>query len=159
MKKIPSFTINHLKLLRGIYVSRKDKVGNEIVTTFDIRMTEPNRMPAMGMGAMHTIEHLAATYIRNDKEWKNKILYWGPMGCCTGFYFLAMGDLESGDIVGLMKRVFRFVKDFKGKVPGASPKDCGNCLLQDLPMAKFEAKRYLSEVLDVITSKNLNYPK
>ena len=159
MKKIPSFTINHLKLLRGIYVSRKDKVGNEIITTFDIRMTEPNRMPAMGMGAMHTIEHLAATYIRNDKEWKNKILYWGPMGCCTGFYFLAKGDLESGDIVGLMKRVFRFVKDFKGKVPGASPKDCGNCLLQDLPMAKFEAKRYLSEVLDVITSKNLNYPK
>jgi S-ribosylhomocysteine lyase len=159
MKKIPSFTINHLKLLRGIYVSRKDNVGKECVTTFDIRMTEPNRMPAMGMGAMHTIEHLAATYIRNDKEWKDKILYWGPMGCCTGFYFLAKGDWESKDIVELMKRTFKFVKDFKGEVPGAAPRDCGNYLLHDLPMAKYEAKRYLSDVLDVIERRNMVYPK
>ena len=159
MKKIPSFTINHLKLLRGIYVSRKDNIGNECVTTFDIRMTEPNRMPAMGMGAMHTIEHLAATYMRNDKEWKDKILYWGPMGCCTGFYFLASGDWESKDIVELMKRTFKFVRDFKGDVPGVAPRDCGNYLLHDLPMAKYEAGRYLAEVLNVIKRENLVYPK
>ena len=159
MEKIPSFTINHLKLLRGIYVSRKDNIGKERVTTFDIRMTEPNRMPAMGMGAMHTIEHLAATYMRNDKEGKDKILYWGPMRCGTGFNFLAKGDWESKDIVELMKRTFKFVRDFKGEVPGAAPRDCGNYLLHDLPMAKYEAKRYLSEVLDVIENKNMVYPK
>ena len=159
MKKIPSFTINHLKLLRGIYVSRKDNIGKECVTTFDIRMTEPNRMPAIGMGAMHTIEHLAATYMRNDKEWKDKILYWGPMGCCTGFYFLANGDWESKDIVELMKRTFKFVRDFKGDVPGVAPRDCGNYLLHDLPMAKYEAGRYLAEVLNVIKRENLVYPK
>ena len=159
MEKIPSFTINHLKLLRGIYVSRKDNIGKERVTTFDIRMTEPNRMPAMGMGAMHTIEHLAATYMRNDKEWKDKILYWGPMGCCTGFYFLASGDWESKDIVELMKRTFKFVRDFKGDVPGVAPRDCGNYLLHDLPMAKYEAGRYLAEVLNVIKRENLVYPK
>ena len=159
MKKIPSFTINHLKLLRGIYVSRKDNIGKECVTTFDIRMTEPNRMPAIGMGAVHTIEHLAATFIRNDKEWKDKILYWGPMGCCTGFYFLASGDWESKDIVELMKRTFKFVRDFKGDVPGVAPRDCGNYLLHDLPMAKYEAGRYLAEVLNVIKRENLVYPK
>ena len=159
MKKIQSFTINHIKLLRGIYVSRKDNVGKECVTTFDVRMTEPNRMPAIGMGAMHTIEHLAATFIRNDKEWKDKILYWGPMGCCTGFYFLASGDWESKDIVELMKRTFKFVRDFKGDVPGAAPRDCGNYLLHDLPMAKYEAGRFLAEVLNVIKRENLVYPK
>ena len=159
MKKIQSFTINHIKLLRGIYVSRKDNVGKECVTTFDVRMTEPNRMPAIGMGAMHTIEHLAATFIRNDKEWKDKILYWGPMGCCTGFYFLASGDWESKDIVELMKRTFKFVRDFKGDVPGVAPRDCGNYLLHDLPMAKYEAGRYLAEVLNVIKRENLVYPK
>ncbi len=159
MKKIQSFTINHIKLLRGIYVSRKDNIGKECVTTFDVRMTEPNRMPAIGMGAMHTIEHLAATFIRNDKEWKDKILYWGPMGCCTGFYFLASGDWESKDIVELMKRTFKFVRDFKGDVPGVAPRDCGNYLLHDLPMAKYEAGRYLAEVLNVIKRENLVYPK
>jgi len=159
MKKIQSFTINHIKLLRGIYVSRKDNIGKECVTTFDIRMTEPNRMPAIGMGAVHTIEHLAATFIRNDKEWKDKILYWGPMGCCTGFYFLASGDWESKDIVELMKRTFKFVRDFKGDVPGVAPRDCGNYLLHDLPMAKYEAGRYLAEVLNVIKRENLVYPK
>lgn len=159
MKKIQSFTINHIKLLRGIYVSRKDNIGKECVTTFDVRMTEPNRMPAIGMGAMHTIEHLAATFIRNDKEWKDKILYWGPMGCCTGFYFFASGDWESKDIVELMKRTFKFVRDFKGDVPGVAPRDCGNYLLHDLPMAKYEAGRYLAEVLNVIKRENLVYPK
>ena len=126
MDKIPSFTINHEKLLPGIYVSRKDNLGNEVITTFDIRMKAPNREPALHPGALHTIEHLAATYLRNDPEWKDKIVYWGPMGCLTGNYLLLKGDLESHDIVELMKRTFRFVADFDGKIPGAAPKDCGN---------------------------------
>lgn len=159
MDKIPSFTINHNKLLRGIYVSRKDNVGGEVVTTFDIRMKEPNREPALGQGAIHTIEHLAATYLRNDPEWKDKIVYWGPMGCLTGNYLLMKGDLESKDIVKLMQDTFRFVAEFEGEIPGAAPKDCGNYLLHDLPMAKWESKKYLEEVLLNITDANLNYPE
>ena len=135
MKKIPSFTINHNALLRGIYVSRKDSVGGDTVTTFDIRMKEPNREPALHPGALHTIEHLAATYLRNDAEWKDRIVYWGPMGCLTGNYLLMRGDLEPRDIVDLMRRTFRFVADFEGEIPGAEPQDCGNWLLHDLPMA------------------------
>ena len=158
MKKIPSFTINHTKLLRGIYVSRKDEVGGEVVTTFDIRMKEPNREPVLHPGALHTIEHLAATYLRNDDEWKDRILYWGPMGCLTGNYLLLRGDYESADIVELMKRTFRFIADFEGDIPGAAPADCGNYLLHDLPMATWEAKKFLTEVLENITEKNLNYP-
>lgn len=118
MEKIPSFTIDHNRLLRGIYVSRKDKVGGDVVTTFDIRMKEPNREPALHPGALHTIEHLAATYLRNDAEWKDRIVYWGPMGCLTGNYLLMRGDLQSRDIVALMQRTFRFVADFEGEVPG-----------------------------------------
>ena len=158
MKKIPSFTINHTKLLRGIYVSRKDEVGGEVVTTFDIRMKEPNREPVLHPGALHTIEHLAATYLRNDDEWKDRILYWGPMGCLTGNYLLLKGDYDSADIVELMKRTFRFIADFEGDIPGAAPADCGNYLLHDLPMAKWEAKKFLTEVLENITEKNLSYP-
>lgn len=158
MKKIPSFTINHTKLLRGIYVSRKDEVGGEVVTTFDIRMKEQNREPVLHPGALHTIEHLAATYLRNDDEWKDRILYWGPMGCLTGNYLLLKGDYDSADIVELMKRTFRFIADFEGDIPGAAPADCGNYLLHDLPMAKWEAKKFLTEVLENITEKNLNYP-
>ena len=159
MNKIPSFTINHERLLRGIYVSRKDQVGNEIVTTFDIRMKEPNREPALHNGALHTIEHLAATYLRNDAEWKDRIVYWGPMGCLTGNYLLLRGNYESKDIVELMRRTFRFVAEFEGEVPGAAPRDCGNYLLHDLPMARLEAKKYLEEVLECITEENLNYPQ
>ena len=159
MNKIPSFTINHERLLRGIYVSRKDQVGSEIVTTFDIRMREPNREPALHNGALHTIEHLAATYLRNDAEWKDRIVYWGPMGCLTGNYLLLRGDYESKDIVELMRRTFRFVAEFEGEVPGAAPRDCGNYLLHDLPMARLEAKKYLEEVLECITEENLNYPQ
>ena len=159
MNKIPSFTINHERLLRGIYVSRKDQVGNEIVTTFDIRMKEPNREPALHNAALHTIEHLAATYLRNDAEWKDRIVYWGPMGCLTGNYLLLRGDYESKDIVELMRRTFRFVAEFEGEVPGAAPRDCGNYLLHDLPMARLEAKKYLEEVLECITEENLNYPQ
>ncbi len=159
MKKIPSFTINHEQLLRGIYVSRKDEIGGEIVTTFDIRMKEPNREPALHPGALHTIEHLAATYLRNDPTWKDRIVYWGPMGCLTGNYLLMKGDLRSDDIVDLMKATFRFVADYDSEIPGAAPKDCGNYLLHDLPMARWEARKYLTEVLEHITPENLNYPE
>lgn len=159
MKKIPSFTINHEQLLRGIYVSRKDEIGGETVTTFDIRMKEPNREPALHPGALHTIEHLAATYLRNDPTWKDRIVYWGPMGCLTGNYLLMKGDLRSDDIVDLMKATFRFVAEYDGEIPGAAPKDCGNYLLHDLPMARWEARKYLTEVLEHITPANLNYPE
>lgn len=159
MKKIPSFTIDHNKLLRGIYVSRKDEIGGETVTTFDIRMKEPNREPALHIGALHTIEHLAATYLRNNTQWKDRVVYWGPMGCLTGNYLLLKGDLESTDIIDLMKKTFLFVANFDGDIPGAAPKDCGNYLLHDLPMARWEAKKFLDEVLEHITPDNLNYPK
>ena len=158
MEKIASFTIDHDNLLRGIYVSRKDRIGDDTVTTFDIRMKEPNREPALHQGAIHTIEHLAATYLRNDPEWKDRIVYWGPMGCLTGNYLLMRGDLESRDIVNLMRRTFRFVADFDGDIPGAAPNDCGNYLLHDLPMAKWESKKYLEEVLECIKDENLTYP-
>jgi S-ribosylhomocysteine lyase len=158
MEKIASFQINHLKLKRGIYVSRKDKVGGEVVTTFDIRMKEPNREPALHNGAIHTIEHLAATYLRNDEEWKDKIIYWGPMGCLTGNYLILRGDWDSKDIVDLMKKTFEFVASFEGDIPGAEAKDCGNYLLHDLPMARLESKKYLEEVLYNIKEENLRYP-
>ena len=159
MEKIASFTIDHNRLLRGIYVSRKDNVGGDVVTTFDIRMKEPNREPTLHPGALHTIEHLAATYLRNDAEWKDRIVYWGPMGCLTGNYLLMRGDLQSRDIVELMQRTFRFVADFEGEIPGAAAKDCGNYLLHDLPMARLEARRYLEEVLVNIRAENLIYPQ
>lgn len=159
MNKIPSFTIDHERLLRGIYVSRKDQVGGETVTTFDIRMKEPNREPVLHNGAIHTIEHLAATYLRNDAEWKDRIIYWGPMGCLTGNYLLIRGDYESRDILDLMRRTFRFVADYEGEIPGAAPRDCGNWLLHDLPMARLEARCYVEEVLDHATDENLHYPE
>ena len=159
MEKIPSFTIDHTRLLRGIYVSRKDQIGGEVVTTFDIRMKEPNREPALHPGALHTIEHLAATYLRNDPEWKDRIVYWGPMGCLTGNYLLLRGDYTSADIVPLMQRTFEFVAQFEGDIPGAAPRDCGNWLLHHLPMARWEARKYLDEVLLHITPEQLTYPQ
>ena len=159
MEKIPSFTINHECLLRGLYVSRKDNVGGETVTTFDIRMKEPNREPVLHNGAIHTIEHLAATFLRNDEQWKDRIVYWGPMGCLTGNYLLMKGDLDSRDILDLMRRTFRFIADYEGDIPGASPRDCGNWLMQDLPMARYEARKYLEEVLEQATEENLKYPE
>lgn len=159
LNKIPSFTIDHNRLLRGIYVSRKDSVGGETVTTFDIRMKEPNREPVLHPGALHTIEHLAATYLRNDPEWRDRIIYWGPMGCLTGNYLLLKGDYSSSDIVELMRRTFRFISEYDGRIPGAAPQDCGNYLLHDLPMARLEARKYLEEVLDKIKPENLNYPE
>ena len=155
MNKIPSFTINHEKLLRGIYVSRKDEVGGDTVTTFDIRMKEPNREPALHPGALHTIEHLAATYLRNDPEWRDRIVYWGPMGCLTGNYLLMRGNLEPQDILDLMRRTFAFIADFDGD----APRDCGNYLLHDLPMARLEARKYLTEVLERMEEENMKYPE
>ena len=159
MEKIPSFTIDHNRLKRGIYVSRQDNVGNEVVTTFDIRMKEPNREPVLQPEAIHTIEHLAATYLRNDPEWKNSIIYWGPMGCLTGNYLLMKGNLKSADIVELMRRTFRFIADYEGEIPGEAPKDCGNYLLHNLPLARLEARKFVEEVLDKITEENLIYPQ
>lgn len=157
MEKIPSFTIDHLKLKRGIYVSRQDKVGNEVITTFDVRMKEPNNEPALHQGAIHSIEHLAATFLRNDAEWKDRIIYWGPMGCLTGNYLIVKGDLKSEDVLELMKRTFRFIAEYEGDIPGATPQDCGNYLLQDLPMARWESRKYLEEVLEKVTKENLEY--
>ena len=147
-------------MLRGIYVSRKDTLPNgDIVTTFDIRMKEPNREPAVSQSALHTIEHLAATFLRNHPVWKNRIIYGGPMGCCTGNYHILEGDLQSSDIVDLIKETFTFISQFEGDIPGANARDCGNYTLNNLPMARWEAKKYLTEVLNNITEDNLNYPQ
>lgn len=159
MEKITSFTIDHLKLLPGVYVSRKDMVGDRVVTTFDIRMTRPNFEPVINTAELHAIEHLGATFLRNHKEWGENILYFGPMGCRTGFYLLLNGDYESKDIVSLLKEMFTFIKDFEGEVPGACAKDCGNYLDINLPMAKYIAKRYLNDVLVNITNDRLVYQK
>lgn len=160
MEKIASFTINHLKLLRGIYVSRVDTLPNgDVVTTFDIRMKQPNREPAVSQSALHTIEHLAATYLRNQPEWKDRLIYWGPMGCCTGNYLLMSGKLTSKDILPLMQETFRFIAEYEGSIPGATARDCGNYTLNNLPMAKWEARKYLIEVLENIKDENLEYPQ
>ncbi len=158
MDKIPSFNINHNTLLRGIYVSRKDAVGGDTVTTFDIRMKEPNREPVMNNAPLHTLEHLGATYLRNNDEWKDRIIYFGPMGCRTGCYLLLRGDLESRDIVDLMKGMFSFIADFKEDIPGAAARDCGNYLDQNLDIAAWESRKYLKEVLENIKEENLVYP-
>lgn len=159
MEKITSFTIDHIKLQPGVYVSRKDPVGDSIVTTFDLRMTSPNEEPVMNTAEVHTIEHLAATYLRNDPQYKDKVLYFGPMGCRTGFYLLLAGDYESKDIVDLITALFEFIRDFQDEVPGASPKDCGNYLDMNLGMANYLAKRYLDEVLYGIDETRLIYPQ
>lgn len=159
MEKITSFTIDHIKLQPGIYVSRKDKAGDSVVTTFDIRMTSPNEEPVMNTAELHTIEHLAATFLRNHPEFGSKMLYWGPMGCRTGNYLLLIGDYESSDIVPLMTETFEFIRDFEGEVPGAAAKDCGNYLDMNLPMANYLARKYLNEVLESITENQLHYPE
>ena len=159
MEKITSFTIDHIKLQPGVYVSRKDPVGSETITTFDLRMTSPNEELVMNTAEMHTIEHLAATYLRNHKEFGSKIIYFGPMGCRTGFYLLLAGDFESKDIVPLMVEMWEFIRDFKDEVPGASAKDCGNYLDMNLGMANYLAKKYLDEVLYNISDDRLVYPE
>ena len=159
MEKIASFTIGHIKLDPGVYVSRKDHVGDSVITTFDLRMTSPNDEPVMNTAEMHTIEHLAATFLRNHAEYKDKTIYFGPMGCRTGFYLLLAGDLESKDIVPLMVEMYEFIRDFKGEVPGASAKDCGNYLDMNLGMANYLADKYLNNVLYNIDEKHLTYPQ
>ena len=159
MEKIASFTVDHIKLQPGIYVSRKDQVGDSVITTFDIRMTSPNEEPVMNTAELHTIEHLAATYLRNQPEFKDRVIYWGPMGCRTGNYLLLNGDYESKDIVPLMIETFEFIRVFEGEIPGAAPKDCGNYLDMNLGMAKYLAKKYLDEVLYHITPDRLTYPE
>lgn len=158
MKKITSFTIDHIKLQPGVYVSRKDPVGDQIITTFDLRMTSPNEEPVMNTAEMHTIEHLAATFLRNHSVYGDKTIYFGPMGCRTGFYLLLAGDYASKDIVPLMIEMFEFIRDFKDEVPGASPKDCGNYLDMNLGMANYLARKYLDQVLYHIDDSRLVYP-
>ena len=158
MEKITSFTIDHLKLVPGLYVSRKDCAGKQVITTFDIRMTNPNEEPVMNTAEVHTIEHLGATFLRNHRDYASKTLYFGPMGCRTGFYLILAGDYESSDIVNLMIEMYEFIRDFEGEIPGACAKDCGNYLDMNLPMAKYAARKYLDEVLYDITEDRLNYP-
>lgn len=159
MEKIASFTIDHNRLLRGVYVSRRDVTpSGDTITTFDIRLTEPNRQPSLSPQALHTMEHLAATYLRNDEEWKDKIVYWGPMGCCTGNYLLLQGNLQPEDIIPLLKETFRFIADFSGEIPGATPRDCGNYSFNDLPAAKEAASKFLEEVLNNLQPQNTHYP-
>ena len=159
MKKITSFTIDHIRLHPGLYVSRKDMAGDTVITTFDIRMTSPNDEPVMNTAEVHTIEHLGATFLRNHEAFSDKVLYFGPMGCRTGFYLLLTGDYTSADIVPLMKEMFEFIEDYEGEIPGASPKDCGNYLDMNLPMARWLAARYLREVLTDIPRERLEYPE
>ncbi len=158
MKTIASFTVDHTKLLPGIYVSRKDMAGKETITTFDLRLTRPNIDPVMGTGEIHTIEHLAATFLRNDGEFSEKVIYFGPMGCRTGFYLILAGDYESKDIVPLIDRTFEFIKNFEGNVPGATPEQCGNYSDMDLCGAKSCARAYHEKILTGIKDENLNYP-
>ena len=157
MEKITSFTIDHIRLLPGLYVSRKDAVGTQTVTTFDLRITRPNAEPVMNTAEIHTIEHLAATYLRNEPNWKDRVLYFGPMGCRTGFYLLVAGDYESKQMLSLVLACFRFIREFTGDVPGARAKDCGNYLDMNLPMAKYWAGRYIT-VLENAGEENLAYP-
>lgn len=159
MEKIASFTVNHLTLLPGVYVSRKDHVGAEVLTTFDIRMTRPNFEPVMNTAEVHTIEHLAATFLRNHKVYGDKTVYFGPMGCRTGFYLILAGDYRSEDIIDLLKELFVFMRDFKDEVPGAAARDCGNYLDMNLPMANYLAKRFYEDVLCNLTEERLHYPE
>ena len=159
MEKIASFTVNHLTLRPGVYVSRKDHVGAEVVTTFDLRMTAPNLEPVLNTAEVHSIEHLGATYLRNHPEYKDKTIYFGPMGCRTGFYLLLAGDYESADIIPLLQEMFLFIRDYEGEVPGAAARDCGNYLDMNLPMAKYLAGKFYDEVLEDIREEQLVYPE
>lgn len=160
MEKIASFTVDHLRLLRGVYVSRTDRTpSGDTMTTFDVRMTEPNRQQPLDGATLHTIEHLAATFLRNHPQWRDRIVYWGPMGCCTGNYLIVSGEYSSREILPLLVETFRFIAGFDGEVPGATARDCGNYTYMDLDSARREAERYLSEVLLNAGNENLDYPE
>ena len=158
MERIASFRVDHIRLNRGIYVSRIDEINGNYLTSFDIRMKLPNREPVINIAELHTMEHLGATFLRNHSVWKEKIVYFGPMGCRTGFYLILKGKLESKDIVELIKELYKFMAEFKGNIPGATAIECGNYLDQNLPMANYEAKKYLEETLENLGEENLNYP-
>ncbi len=159
MKKIASFTVNHLDLLRGVYVSRRDMMGENTLTTFDIRMKRPNLEPVINTGELHAMEHLGATFLRNHGVWDEKTVYFGPMGCRTGFYVIFKGNLQPRDVLSILREMFEFMAEFRDEVPGATARDCGNYLDMNLPMARFEAKRFLEEVLKDIREENLVYPQ
>ena len=159
MERIASFQVDHVRLNRGLYVSRIDEINGNYLTSFDIRMKLPNREPVINIAELHTMEHLGATFLRNHSIWKKKIVYFGPMGCRTGFYLILKGKLESKDIVELMKELYKFMAEFKGDIPGATAIECGNYLDQNLPMANYEAKKYLEETLENLGEENLNYPE
>ena len=158
MDRIASFEVDHTRLRPGVYVSRRDMVGDQVLTTFDIRMTTPNVEPAMDIGGIHAIEHLGATYFRSQ-EYKDKIIYFGPMGCCTGFYLIVIGSFSSGEIVGYVTKMMEFISNYMGEVPGANPRECGNYLTLNLPMARYYARKYLLNVLNNITPERLLYPE
>lgn len=159
MEKIASFTVNHLKLIPGVYVSRQDKIGQETITTFDLRFTTPNLEPPMDNPGIHSIEHLVATFLRNHTVWSDKTIYFGPMGCRTGFYVIFAGDLKSEDILPVLNEAAGFVLGYEGEIPGYSPRDCGNYLDNNLALAKIYMKKFKEEVLDNPTAERLNYPK
>lgn len=159
MQKIPSFTVDHRLLLRGLYVSRRDTLSSgDMVTTFDVRMTEPNRQQPIAPPALHAMEHLAATFMRNHPVWGHEIIYWGPMGCCTGNYLLVKGDRTPADVLPLIIETMEFITCFEGDIPGASPIECGNYTFMDLAGARLAAAEYL-EVLKNSTPQNFSYPE
>ncbi|MFQ3547137.1 MAG: S-ribosylhomocysteine lyase [Termitinemataceae bacterium] len=158
MEKITSFTVDHIRMKRGIFVSRKDRFGTTVITTFDIRMKEPNREPVLDISTAHTIEHLGATFLRNHPEWGNRVVYFGPMGCRTGFYVVLEGDLHSIDVLNLMRNLFSWIRDYSNSIPGAAPAECGNWQDHNLTMARWEAERFL-QILDTPLPENLNYPQ
>ena len=159
MDLIPSFSVDHTRIIPGIYESRVDTLGDELVTTFDVRLKAPNREPAVAPAAMHTMEHVVATYLRNHDEWKNKLIYWGPMGCLTCFYIIVKGRPAAAEMYPILLEAFRYMRDYKGEVPGATPENCGNCLMHDLPMAKWEAARYVSYLETADKTAIFEYPK
>ena len=158
MELIQSFSVDHTRIVPGIFTSRVDTLGEAVVTTYDIRLKKPNREPAIDVAAMHSLEHIIATYLRNDPQWKDRVLYFGPMGCRTGFYLLLAGDYVSRDVVALVHDCFCFVRDFRGEVPGASARDCGNYLDMNLPMANYWGAKYAA-LLETIDETRMHYPE
>ena len=160
MERIASFSVNHLLLEPGVYVSRvdRDPTTGAVATTFDLRLTAPNREPVMNTAECHTIEHLGATFLRNHPVWAPRIVYFGPMGCRTGFYLVVWGEASAEEALPLVRELFEFVRDFEGEIPGARPEECGNYLDQNLEMARWLARRYLERDLARIDEAHLTYP-
>lgn len=158
MDLIPSFTVDHMRIIPGIFESRVDTLGEELVTTFDVRVKRPNAEPSIDPAAMHTMEHLVATFLRNHPDWRDQLIYWGPMGCLTGFYIIVKGRPAASDLYPIILDAFRYVRDFEGEVPGASPTNCGKYLMHDLPMAKWEAGKYVEYLETADQDAIFSYP-